>query len=373
MDIQKLIEQAQTHLVLGHPFFANVVLRRKIEVSDRVPTAGADAKGRIYVNPTWAAEHAGTVKRMAFLLAHETMHVLGGHCHDHVLQGRDKRAANVAMDKVINETLIAEGVGEFIEGGQRHSGAQQMTWEDLYQEPDEGGESDGPGGIGDDLVSCPDGEPGQAETEQIESQAKIELAQAAQAAKMMGRLSDNLSRLVAQMVNVPVQWHTILERFLVSKGNADYSWTRPNRRFVGQGVYLPSLQPVPTMGPVVIGVDTSGSISDEDLQCVAGHLNNIIEQVVPECVHVVYCDSEVAHVDRFEPQDYPIQLKAHGGGGTDMRKIWDWAAEHAADADCLVLFTDGYTPWPDVVTIPSLVVTTHESAPSHVAESVKFN
>lgn len=376
--VREKITLAKSQLVLKQPFFASLVLQRPlIETDTMTPTAGADARGRIYYNPRFiASKSVAQVEHAMFLLAHETLHVAFHHAHKETVGGRDPRAANIAMDKVINELLIKEGVGEFIEGGQRHAGAESMKWQDLYIEPDPNdgaGGGQGPGGIGDDLLPCPDGEPMGDEAEQLKQQAKAELAAAAQAARMQGKLSANMERMVDDIVYVKTPWHTILERFMTAFVSSDYSWKRPNRRLVGMGIYLPSLDKQPRMGEVVIGVDTSGSIGNAELAMFGGHVNRILETCMPEKVHVVYCDARVAHTDTVEPDELPIKLIPHGGGGTDMREVWRWQEEHAPDAACLVLLTDGYTPWPDKVDVPSVVLsTTEQVAPTHVGETVAF-
>lgn len=364
------ITRAKSLLVIRQPFLANLVLRKPIAARTDIPTAGADAKGRIFYNPAFV--DTLTVEQTMFLLAHESLHIAFLHCFPDTVGSRDPRACNVAMDKVINETLITEKCGEFVPGGQRHSGAETMKWQDLYVEPPEGdGKGNGPGGIGEDLLPCDDGEPTGSQAEEIKQQIKAELVEAANSARVQGALSGNLARVVNDLVHVKIPYHVILERFMQAFVSADYSWKRPNRRFVGLGLYLPSLAREPRMGKMVLGVDTSGSIGQRELDEFSGHLNRLLETCLPEEVHVVYCDSHVAHTELITSDEYPVKLSPHGGGGTDMRRVWAWADEHVSDADCLVLLTDGYTPWPQSVTIPSLVVcTTDECAPAHVAETV---
>lgn len=339
----QLITRAKAKLVLDQPFYASLVLRRPLIESFSIPTAAADARGRVYYNPAFILSDAvGTVAKCVFLLAHETLHVAFHHAHQDVIGSRNQRACNIAMDKVINELLVQDSIGDFIEGGQRHKGAEAMKWQDLYNEDDGKG---GGGGVGDDLIPCPDGEPSPAEAEELKQKASVELAQAAQAAKMQGKLSAGIERLVDDILTVKTPWYEILERFMVGFVSADYSWRRPNRRMMAHGMYLPGLSRVPTMGPMVIGVDTSGSIGGEELRVFSGHVNRIIEQCLPESVTVVYCDSEVAHVDTFQPDEYPVQLKPHGGGGTDLRNIIKYVNEMNDTPDCCVIFTDGYTPY----------------------------
>lgn len=369
------IDRAKAKLVIQQPFYASLVLQRPLNPTYRIPTAGADARGRIYYNPRFlASKEVGDVQKIVFLLAHEVLHIAFNHCHKDVIGQRDPKACNIAMDKVINELLIKDKVGEFIAGGMRHPGAENMKWQDLYNEDDGKGGGGGGGGIGDDLMECPDGEPSPAEAEALQAQAKVDLAQAAQSAKMQGKLSSNVQRLVDDLLYVKTPWYDILSRWMQGFVSSDYSWKRPNRRMMAHGMYLPGLNKTPSMGEMVIGVDTSGSIGAEELAVFGGHINRIIEECVPEKVHVVYCDSQVAHVDTFTPEDFPVKLVGYGGGGTDMTKVWAWQEEHAPDADCLALLTDCYTPWPDAVSVPSVVLsTTDQSAPESIAETVKFS
>lgn len=377
-QFKEKMSHALSNLVLKQPFFASLVLQREITYTYDVPTAGADARGRIYINPAFAmSADVGTVEKIMFLLAHEVMHIAFLHCLATTVGNRNKRACNVAMDKVINETLIVEKCGTFIEGGQRHPGAETKAWEDLYVEPEDGGgddPGDGPdvGGIGDDLVPCPDGEPVGDEVKQIAADIRQEVAAAAQAAKTQGKLSAGLSRLVEEIVYVKTPWHVYLERFMASFVASDYSWKRPNRRLMAHGYVLPGLDRVPRMGKIGIIGDTSGSIGGPIVNAFQAHVNRIIETCMPEEVIFLSVDTQVCNVQRFTPDEYPIKWEAKGFGGTDMRAGWQWFDENAPDVDCVICLTDGLTPWPDAVRIPSMVLTTDEPAPEHVGETVKW-
>ena len=62
----------------------------------------------------------------------------------------------------------------------------------------------------------------------------------------------------------------------------------------------------------------------------------------PESVTVIYCDAEVNHADTYEPEDLPIKLTPHGGGGTAFEPVFDYIDEHNLDPEVVVYLTDGY-------------------------------
>lgn len=124
------------------------------------------------------------------------------------------------------------------------------------------------------------------------------------------------------------------------------------------------------MGTLVVGIDTSGSISDEKLACFGRHLFDVIEECKPEEVFVLWCDTQVAKVENHQWEEVPFELKAAGRGGTDMRSINKWVSENAPEADACVIFTDGLTPYPEKneEEIPTLWVITNKlpSIPDHI-------
>lgn len=346
----KAIDKAKSLLILDHPFFGASVAKRPLKFTTDIPTAGMTPRGQMYINLDFISElrldsrpDKVHVPYIIFLLAHEAMHFML--LHGLRLKGRNAKAWNVACDKVINDTLEHNQVGEPIPEGVYMRDARKYAAEELYDENDDGG-GDGPGGAGNDIM--PDegdgsGTPSEAEAHEIEATAKIESIQNAKAAKAMGKLPADIERLIDDIINVKTPWYDILERFMVGKIKDEPSWKKPNRRFMAQGIYLPSADDRPSMGNLVIAVDTSGSIGQAELNHFSGHVNRIMELCAPPKVYVVYCDSDINHVDEYETEDLPVVLTPHGGGGTAFEPVFDWVNENVTeDIDCLVYLTDGW-------------------------------
>ena len=336
MSVSKL-DKAKAAIVLDHPFFAAILLKRPLLVDRTIKTAAVDQRGQIYYNPEFV--ESLSVQELVFLLAHEVGHVIGQHSAR--LGSRQHQKWNIAGDAWINDMLKAANVGQFIEGGVDMPGSKDRTVDEIYNElPDNPG-GNGPGGAGDDLIQR--GEPVSAqEADALATQVKVEIAQAAQAAKVQGKMPAALQEIIDGIIHVKTPWYDILEQHMTSFTKGDYTWLRPNRRFVSQGYYLPSTGSVPEMGEVVIQVDVSGSISQRELDHYNGHLARIVEQCNPERVHVLYTDTSVQRHDTFERGD-EFSLKFMSGGGTDMEEGFKYLDSIGLEPEVFICLTDGYT------------------------------
>ena len=242
-----------------------------------------------------------------------------------------------------------DGEGSGDEGGESEAGG------DEDEGPGDGsgsGSSDGRGddagesGLGDpggcgEVRDCPaeDGGPaGEAERAEAEADWRVAVAQAAAQAQSMGKLPAGLERFVDEIVNPAVDWRSVLQRFIQSVAKSDYSWVRPDRRFIHAGIYLPSCSNL-ELGPVVVGVDSSGSIGQAGLDAAAAEVSAICQDLRAE-VWAVYCDAAVQGVDHFMPEDLPFKLNPKGGGGTDFRPVFEWVESEGVRPSCLVFFTD---------------------------------
>jgi predicted metal-dependent peptidase len=328
------IEKAKVDITLRHPFFASILMKRKLIARNDIPTAAVDQRGQIYYNPEWVKDKS--VDELVFLLCHEVGHVIGQHAAR--LGSRHRKKWNIASDAWINDMLKAANVGTFIDGGVDMPGSKDRTVDEIYNELPEGEDGNGPGGTGDDLLQ--EGSPlTQEELDKLDAETRVEIAQAAQAAKMQGKMPSALEKFVSELIEVKTPWHDILERYMTSLTKGDYSWARPNRRFTD---YLPSVGNTQQMGTVVIQVDVSGSITPQELAYYNGHLKRIVELCSPETVHVLYTDTDVVAHEKFERGE-EFGLSFRSGGGTDMEKGLEYVAEQGIEPEVFVCLTDGYT------------------------------
>ena len=149
----------------------------------------------------------------------------------------------------------------------------------------------------------------------------------------------NLIREILAMMESRVPWSEELVDFVVKTRDDIRSYARMNRRFVAQGIYVPSPSGE-TIGPILLASDTSGSIlTDELVQCVS-EIVKIKEDFNPERIEVIYFDTAVAGHQTFYPDD-DIVLNPVGGGGTRFASIFEWVKEQEMDdLQCMIVLTD---------------------------------
>ena len=142
------------------------------------------------------------------------------------------------------------------------------------------------------------------------------------ATSLAGTTPGDASRAANAAQRDAEDWRAILREFIDNQTPSDYSWAVPNRRFIGQGLYLPGVVKE-NIGWLAIAVDTSGSIDQPVLNCFATEITAIMHEARPEAVDVLYCDTEIKHTEVFTPDDPEVKLDDKGGGGTHFQPVFD--------------------------------------------------
>ena len=346
------MRSARTELVLAHPFFGVLALSVELQASAACPTAATDGV-RILFNPVFV--ESITQEELIGVMAHEVLHCANGHPWRR--DERDPRRWNIACDLAINPIVRDAGLA-LPQGAlfDRTMAGQSAEWIfNRLPEGASGGASQTPGAGGQDVC---DGDAAEADMAIAEWAQRVK--QAATSAQAYGKLPAGCERFIDQVSRPKIDWRAALRRFVQASTREDYTWSRPNRRYLTQGYYLPSLHSE-RVGPVAVAIDTSGSIDGVTLSQFTAELTAIVEDVRPIRTHVIYCDAEVQGVETFEPEDQ-IALTPTGGGGTAFGPAIDTAERLDEPPCCLVYLTDlcgehrATAP-----TMPMLWVTTGES------------
>lgn len=188
----------------------------------------------------------------------------------------------------------------------------------------------------------PSGEetPERAEAEARWAEAVHEAADVAEA-EGRGNLPGGFARALSNALPPRQDWRAVLAAFCQEQAPTDYNFRRGDRRFPHTVIPTLSEESCP---PLVAVIDTSGSIGARELGLFQGQLQEILDQVRPRELVVVYADADVNGApERYEPGDI-LRLRPRGGGGTDFRPAIRWALMNEPDAVGILYFTDGEGP-----------------------------
>lgn len=352
-----------------------------------------------------------------FVLVHEVMHVALSHLSRMGL--RDRLLWNIVTDLVINTLLkqegtfripaqcvVADGNDSFKIGGKTITNVSQKIAEQIYDElpikyvnacngkcsscqhngknkgnggggnsnkNGKNGNSNGNGGSG----SGKNGKPGNSgcpyagtgmvgkgydyhihgqSNPQKEQEWKEQLATAAANARQRGTLPAHIQRLVDKVLEPRINWRQILWQMISNELPYDTTWARPSRRSASTGIYLPSM--VKEKVSVVVHIDTSGSIGDDDLREFLGEIVGIGRSFAQVEMHVIICDAKVHETYDLtsETISHFLNTKIKGGGGTSHRPVYEYLEKEKPNTKLLISFTDAYSDYPETEEVPTLFV-----------------
>ena len=164
-----------------------------------------------------------------------------------------------------------------------------------------------------------------------------------------GTLPAGMERELGALDTAQLDWRSYLWRYLV-KTPTDY--TEFDRRFIGRGLYLETLQGESVK--VYVAVDTSGSIDDRLLKMFLSEVGGILNSYPHLECELYYADADVYGAFELNPDSKIPQPQ--GGGGTSFVPFFNKISDRwdgMMTAVCVYL-TDGYGTFPD--TAPELPV-----------------
>lgn len=373
--LERRLEGAFTRLGLLEPFIAAVVSRLPrtvVKDNPRIRTAGTDG-AQLWFDETWCQKL--NTQELFGLVVHEALHCVL--MHPWRRESRNPTLWNIANDGVINAYILARGY-KLPAGGVHLSWVtedmdSEVAYERLRKETQNapkpqaqqsqgGGQGQGDdgsggsgGGQGDDGDDDGDGRgPGHpkhghggfdgtgdlhdATTDATKADMEATIAVAAQMAKDCGHGSKLIDRILGKVGSPTVHWQDVLRSMMTEAAAADYTYMRFSRRFIGSGLYMPSMRSE-NLGGLAVGFDTSGSMGQKEADRIAAELHAIVSDLRPAFIEVIYCDDEVTSVQRFEADD-DLVLKPKGGGGTAFAPVFEHV-DSTGDHYCgLIYFTD---------------------------------
>ena len=267
---------------------------------------------KILVDPRCLVEN--DVPVLAGLLAHEASHLVFEHAARKKHREHDRW--NAACDKVINRCLLASAY-QLPSWG--HKDGTDRDEETLY-------ESEPQSAKGQCLMLAPaDGTAADAVQARVRAtvEAAIQAGTAPSWVKSSFKPRDSRLRLEPLLT-------------FITRGREEYTWRRPARATQACDIYLPSLGKQIAAGCVMVSVDTSGSMSSEDIERALGVVQRVCRSRAHRLIVVVQdTEAEVIYDGAAEGWRHrPIR----SGGGTDFRPLMRLVAKMRPDV--LVAITD---------------------------------
>jgi predicted metal-dependent peptidase len=370
-DIATKLSAARTRLVLDKPFLGALVLHLPLELADPAwcRTMATDARA-LYFNPEFV--DTLSLSQTQFILAHETLHCALGHFtrRGHRVKQRWDRACDYAVNHVlVNEGLqpppgilldqqFAGMTAEEIYPLLEEESATGPLDQHLYDSRDDEGRGRGDEGEGGGRTSDSERARQEAgrgptippplsaqEREALSDRWRQRLAWAAQQTRQAGRLSAALARWIDALLQPQVSWRALLAHYMMSAARDDYSFARPSRR---EGDFiLPRLHSAQLA--LVVALDTSGSITDEEIREFMSEVDALKGQVRAR-VTLHGCDARLAAQGpwHYEPwENFTLPKGLEGGGGTRFTPVFEWIARQDSCPDLLLYFTDARGEFPE--------------------------
>lgn len=349
---EALLIKARSELIAKQPFFGTLALRLKlVRVDDPqvVDTAAVDGRNFFY-HPPFIEKL--TKMECVGLVAHEVLHCVFGHMQRR--NGRQPRRWNVAADYAINTHLLEENFilpqgGLIDKEGKYKDWPAEAIYNDLPEDPE-------PPPWG--LVFDPAG----GQDTAIETEWEIATRVAAHVAKQAGLMPGGLEKVLGELFEPVVDWKSVLWPFVSNITDTDYSWSRPNRAYISEDLYMPSMRDE-TLGALAFCIDTSGSHSDKAVTQCWSEIISVARNQKPSKLYVIQCDAEVQSCEEIDYENVDsFQPTVKGRGGTVFGPAFAHIAEHCKDVEAIIFLSDMEVGFSDIVPpdVPTLWISTEK-------------
>src|SRR5690625_122744 len=363
-DIMPVLERDRVQLLLSQPFLGALAMRLELVpvVDGRLPTAATDGQS-MFFNALFMQGLDAATRR--FVMAHEIWHCAALHF---VRRGnRHHRLWNVAVDHETNHALGQQGLKVPREAILFHdlAGKNAETVYSLLTKKAKPKLNRGPladdhspaDSLGNSFSGPMDPDFAPAVNNNIRRKWPNRVhAAAQQQLRRHGTLPGSIRSLLHIAGQPSIPWQELLRRYVERCHIRQYQWTRPNRRFLSQGLLLPGWHHAENLS-IAVAVDTSGSVLNEVDRFMA-ELTGILRSFSDWSVRFLACDAEVVLDQRWSSQNPPpATIEVHAGGGTSFQPVLDRLDDKPPSA--LVYLTDGYAEAPSRPDYPVLWAITH--------------
>lgn len=365
---------ARIALQRKHPFYAYLTLKLKTIEKAEVGTAGVDGKGKMYYSPEFVDKLS--TDELVFLWAHEVSHLIFAHCE---LKGKRNHILwNMAGDYAINQLLVRDGVGKFIEGGLLEEKYKDWTaaeiYEDLLKDAEKNAQKymDAEGKDNHEMW----GELSEEEQQRVSREWQQNAVSAAHACKQAGaQVPEAFRGLIDELTTPKLCWRDIVREKIKAHNKQEQTWSRVNRRRSLGSFNYPGQKPGEKVS-FMVAIDVSGSFTQDMVTEAMSEIYGATKEFEEVDVEVIQWDTRVMNHEKFNQDDGEklMQYKISGGGGTDLNCVHEWMRENEKEPVQLFVFTDLYFSYmEDPHICPTTFIVIGNDAPPPYGDSINYN
>lgn len=347
-DAYRSVTMARAHLtrLSKYMFYATILHGARLTITNNVNGEAIDTMATdsvdIFANPLFVLNIPPP--EVMGVLAHEVLHIAD--LHNYRMGNRVHAVWARACDFAINPIIMQSGL-RLPAGGLFNPAYQNKSAEQIYNEEykinptgssapqlsNSGKPLPGPGKI----LPPPPKASKEGRKEEIKQQVII-TQRICQAGGIT--IPQGIDKIGAQAKKPSSRWQEQLREFVSQSiiTPAYTTWSRPNRRLLSQGIYMPGWHKE-DQGHLVIAKDTSGSINSAPNAQFDKEIFRILEDVRPSKITIIACDTVIRYCETFEG-DIPQRLPSNGGGGTSFTPVIDYVNNMMEKPSGLVYFTD---------------------------------
>ena len=357
MDKQQSLSKISKELMLKEPYYGFfLIMLNKVWRKD-LPTAGVSKNGinfQLAINEEfWTG--LSEMHQMG-LLKHELLHIAFGHLTS-FKSFKNHRLANIAMDMEINQYIdkdwLPKGgidIDDYEDLNLDRKAGCRYYYDKLNQFQEE---KDKNGSCGNEdmdklLDQVANGEGpdhstwgefedlSEAEQKLIEKQLQKVLSDAKeQTVKKRGNIPGEIEGVIVVEEIVPPKfdWRGYIRRFtgVSTKVFTKKIRRKENRRYEEN----PGLK-IKMRQHMLLAIDTSGSVSNTELQEFMGEIHHIYKAGVD--VTIMQCDTSIRSIEAYKGKN---EINVVGRGGTEFDPVLDYYNANQKKYTSLVYFTDG--------------------------------
>lgn len=317
----------------GTSFFSALLSHKRLVEDPGCQTAWTDGFSIGY-NPVFFEKIS--IAMILWVLLHELGHIIYDHIPIAVENKLNMNIHNIAGDHYINLWLKRHGFTPpdciKIYCDHKYDGwSTQKIYLDLLKNPP----PPDSGGMGMD-IRCPPGMTKQDVVDKIMADM-TKATIAADSRGDPGSVPGDIRRAIDDWVSPQLPWDIILQNEMQAYAKNDYTWTRPNRRYMPD-FYLPSLYSN-SMGHMLLAEDVSGSITQPLHNLISAEMNWVKNLLKPESLRMITFDTKIHHNQVYGPAEDLPRVLANGGGGTNVEPVLEYIRNE--DPVVSLLFTDG--------------------------------